>query len=353
MDQAGPDPQDLFKPGFGPSAMGYLAPARIDDEALSGWLVRIAHAHYLTLAQLRRETGLCWYRLDEGDLEHVQALSTMLGRPVEEAQRNLLRDRDDLPPSPADTWVVCPACLESDVADGGAPYIRKAWVDPLATFCLEHDLPLVHQDISDPFGKVFADTTGMVEFNAYQYIRDLEAKDILRLSAFEADRRRPDSRSKRRKIREVADIAAALVLPADRYFPHSVVDHLNTCYGRRAIIRRRRDFNPDVAWSYWARARLGLLRATLSLLERPRKPQRKGTGVHNYGQWLTKRSKQTETPGQALVDPLLFLAVALCPDDRRIVTERSAGWRPPIRRRWKDCATLVDRWEDQWRRPGR
>ena len=69
----------------------------------------------------------------------------------------------------------------------------------------------------------------MVEFNAYQYIRDLEVKDILRLSAFEADRRRPDSKSKRRKIREVADIAAALVLPADRYFPHSVVDHLNTC----------------------------------------------------------------------------------------------------------------------------
>jgi hypothetical protein len=137
--------------------MGYLAPARIHDEALSSWLVRIAHAHYLTLAQLQRLTGLCWYRLDEGDLKQVQTFSTMLGRQVEALRRNLLRNRDALPFSPASTWVVCPACLEDDAASGGTPYIRNAWVDPLATFCLDHDLPLVHQNTTDPFGKMFAE----------------------------------------------------------------------------------------------------------------------------------------------------------------------------------------------------
>lgn len=54
-----------------------------------------------------------------------------------------------------------------------------------------------------------------------------------------------------------------------------------------------------------------------------------------------------------LADPLLFLALELVPDHRQIVTERSAGWRSPIRTRWKDCVTLVDRWADRqsrWRR---
>jgi hypothetical protein len=127
---------------------------------------------------------------------------------------------------------------------------------------------------------VFAETTEMFEFNAYQYIRDLEVKDILRLNALEADRRKPDTRSKRRKIREVADIAAALVLPSDRHYPKSVADSLNTDFGRRAIIDHRKSFSPDMVWRFHAPARLGLLRVTLSLLERPRKPQRKGTGVH-------------------------------------------------------------------------
>ena len=162
-----------------------------------------------------------------------------------------------------------------------------------------------------------------------------EVKDILRLNALEADRRKPDTRSKRRKIREVADIAAALVLPSDRHYPKSVADSLNTDFGRRAIIDHRKSFSPDMVWRFHAPARLGLLRVTLSLLERPRKPQRKGTGVHGYGLWLTKRSREIDPPGRALIDPLLFLALELVPDHRQIVTERSAGWRSPIRTRWK------------------
>lgn len=305
-------------------------------------MIRIAHAHYLTLEELLKLTGLCWYRLDEGSPDQVEVLSRMLGAPVDAARRNLRRDPEALPPSPAYSWVVCPHCFDGDVASKRTPYIRVAWSDPLATYCLEHNLPLMPQHQRDAFGKMFSEVADMFEVSSYQYVRDLDVYDMEALRVFALGARRPVTKSTERKIREVSDIAAALLLPADRYYPRSVIDRLNYQFGRRVTIRPCEDFEPDMAWAYWAPWRLALLRAALSLLERPRKPGRAGAGVHRYGRWLTKGSRGIRAPRQSLRDPLLFLAVTLSTEDRRILTDRSAAWRPPIRARWRDCLVLID-----------
>jgi len=322
--------------------MGYLAPQRFDDEALSGWLVRIAHAHYLALKELLNLSGLCWHRLEKGDPQHLRSLSTMLGTTVDAREGRLWRVRDARTRSPAYFWVVCPACLDGDVASHRAPYIRSRWSDPFATFCLEHNMPLTPQVTIDPFGKMFSEVTDMFDGSAYRYLHDLDAHDMTALSAFALDIGSSTSKSIAQKIREVSDIGAALMLPMRRAFPHSVVGKLNTRYGRRSILWRCTDFEPDTVWRYWAPGRLGLLRAALSLLEDPGAPRQGGEGLHDYGRRVAARRKNISAPGQSICDPLLFLTMALSPEHRRFVTERSVAWRPPMRVRWEDCVVLAD-----------
>lgn len=334
--------QKAIESGFGPGAMGYLAPQRFSDEALSGWLVRIAHAHYLTLEELLSLTSLCWYRLDRGDPQHLQSLSTMLGTTVGAPGLRLGRVRDARTQSPAWYWVVCPVCLNGDVANNRAPYIRSGWFDPFATYCVEHNMPLMPQIKRDPFGSMFGEVTDMFDGSAHQYLRDLDAHDMAALRTFALDVGGSVSKSTAQMIREVSDVAAALMLPVRRAFPYSVVHKLNTRSGRRSILWRGTDFEPNTIWSSWSPGRLGLLRAALSLLEPPGEPREEGGGLHDYGRRLTARRKRISAPGQSISDPLLFLPMALSPAHRTFVTERSVAWRPPMRVRWQDCLALTE-----------
>lgn len=306
--------QQVFEPGFGPGAMGYLAPPRFRDEALSAWLVRIAHAHYLTLEELLNLTGLCWHRLEKGDPQHLRSLSTMLGTTVDTPKRRLWRVRNPRRESPAYYWVACPICLDGDVAHNRVPYIRSGWSDPFATYCVEHDMPLTPQATQDPFGQMFCETTDMFDGRVYRYLKDLDEHDMAALHAFTLNVSGATRKSTGQLTREVCDVGAALTLPVWRGFPYSVVHYLNTCSGRRSILSHSTDFEPDTVWRSGAPGRLGLLRAALSLLECPARLREEGASIS---------------------DPLLFLTKALSPEHLRLVTERSVAWRPPTRMRWE------------------
>jgi len=322
--------------------MGYLAPPRFSDEAISGWLVRIAHAHYLTLQELLSLTGLCWHRLERGNPQHLRWLSTMLGMEVKTTARRLGRVREARSKSPAFYWVACPICLDDDVANNRTPYIRSGWSDPFATFCVEHDMPLMPQIAGDAFGSMFGEATDMFDGRTYKYLQDLNAYDIAALHAFALDIAAPVSASTAKRIREVSDVGAALMLPTQRGFPYSVVHELNTRHGRRSILWRGADFEPDTIWRLRTPGRLGLLRAALSLLQPPAATSEEGAELHIHEQRLTARSRRISAPGRSVSDPLLFLAVALSPEHRRCVTDRSVGWRPATRVRWEDCLALIE-----------
>lgn len=334
--------QEVLEAGFGPGAMGYLAPPRFNDEAISGWLVRIAHAHYLTLRELLSLTSLCWHRLDKGDPRHLRSLSTMLGMAVNAPGQRVARVRDARLASPAYYWVVCPVCLDGDVANDCAPYIRSGWSDPFATYCVEHDMPLVPQIAGDAFGSMFGEVTDMFDGRAYKYLQDLDAYDIAALHAFALDIATPVSAFTAKRIRELSDVGAALMLPTQRGFPYSVLHELNTRHGRRPILWCGADFDPDTIWRYQTPGRLGLLRAALSLLEPPAATREEGAELHNHEQRLTARSRRISAPGRSVSDPLLFLAVALSPEHRRCVTDRSVAWTPATRVRWEDCLVLIE-----------
>ncbi len=317
-----------------------MAPARYADEALSAWLVRIAHAHYLTLDEFLRLSRLCPSSLDQGDPGHIAALATMIGTTVE-------RPMAIFPPRPATsrlaadaTWLTCPFCLEQDAESGRSPYIRQAWVHPLATYCLDHEAPLSFQWEGDWFGKIFRYQLEMFRVSPSRYLDSLTVHEVLRFRALALRLRRPATKSTHRKIQEICDVVAVLALPSRRGF-NSVIDSLNLWRRGRQQGNRRPQFDPELVWSLEGPVRLGFLCAALSLLARPAR-RVAGRVRHGFGSRRFRRSK-ADSAGRAAIDPLIVLADALSAETRAILTARSAGWRSPIRARWAMAESLVSR----------
>jgi hypothetical protein len=129
--------------------LSVLAPPIQPDEALSSWLVRVADAHLITVAELERDLGGPVAGLDRGDPTLLPRLAAITRVSIETLRRVPLTDLIAHPmrpgPRPPACWAICVRCLHEDVGQGRAPYVRRTWTHPLAVFCAEHGVPLAPQ----------------------------------------------------------------------------------------------------------------------------------------------------------------------------------------------------------------
>lgn len=143
---------------------GALLPVHLqpkDDELLSSWIIRLAHAHGIKVqtmsAMLFGQNTNIWNRdLDQlAPLEDLKILSTVSGAPFDRIEQTTLRSLEGTlfehhTPNGMCRWIIpigifhrsrrrpglmfCPKCLQDD----SEPFFRRTWRLAFATLCTKH-----------------------------------------------------------------------------------------------------------------------------------------------------------------------------------------------------------------------
>jgi len=318
-----------------------------EGEALSSWLARIARAHLLDIDHVADEIGCRVQSVDHAPTDQlIGRIAQRIGASTDVvlAASHPLITPTVVPGHGDFDWRVCSGCLTLDTEQGRALHVRRAWLHPLSTVCLEH-----HSALTIPTAEEWGQlTTDEVTPPRQDHgLRDLarEPLDSLLRAARLVEAGPPSSRETQVLAREVSDLVDALGV------------QINYALGRGAILtlfeepRRGRHIRPlaldlpdgllsvlDVA------DRLLFVRAALAL-RWPSEGYQQERAV--LGDWFKRVMMATVPVGRRRVigdhptDPLCLLAVALPVQPFHRLCQRAGGWSEDLQRRWASAEQLA------------
>lgn len=326
------------------------------QEALSSWLVRVADAHLITVAELERELGGPVTGLDRGDPALLPRLAAMTRMPSAVLARVPLADLIAHPirpgPRPPACWAVCARCLQRDKDQGRAPHIRRSWTHPLAVFCAEHGLPLTPHGHSSI--KIASELTlfGVGYFESEPRDALLETADfdvtamVQRVHGtldVDAGARRLEHRLRLRwAVRDVVD-----ALAANRREPGG--GSLASFFERRLFGRKSLQGSNQLQLDWLAdvdaATRLLYVRLALMVLAEPPDPAEEAQEPLGRS-WLLEQYRHSRVKGwqsvfaHAIRDPLFLVATELPRNMVLEMSERTKAWPADLRRRWTYAAAV-------------
>jgi hypothetical protein len=330
--------------------LSVLTPPMQPAEALSSWLVRIADAHLITVAELERDLGGPVAGLDRGDPTLLPRLAAMTRVPLAVLARVPLADLIAHPmrpgPRPPACWAICARCLQRDIDQGRAPYVRRAWTHPLAVFCAEHGIALAphgHSPIKIASELTFFDADSieseprdaMLETASFDAIAMVQR--VWRALGADTGARRLEHRLRLRwAVRDVVD-----ALATNRREPRggSLASLFERPLFDRKSLQGSNQLQLDWLADVDAATRLLYVRLALMVLAEPPDPAEEA--LEPLGRsWLLNQYQHSRIRGwqsvftHAIRD-LFFLLVTELP--RTVVlelSERTRAWPADLRRRW-------------------
>ena len=133
-----------------------IRPARLNDESLASWLVRIARIYEIDVLEMLSQWGVLPVIGYNTHCSKMQSLDNLLSsiepRTLQHPLHLSDEDLIDLAYSKND-WIlraarhypVCALCWRDDVLNGHTPYLRKEWMQAWRVFCSIHSEPLESQ----------------------------------------------------------------------------------------------------------------------------------------------------------------------------------------------------------------
>lgn len=320
---------------------------REEGEALSSWLARIARAHLLDLDHVADEIG-CRVQL----VDHAPSQETL----VQIARRTALNvdqvkgavhpllTSSDAPLRGELDWRVCGACLDDDIVEGRAMHVRTAWLHPLSTICLKHQVPLLIPTEAQAGAMLPVEVAGPREDRALACVRN-EPLESLRMVTERVHPSRATSPDTVVLLREIRDLTDALSV------------QMNYALGKGAALalfeqpRRNRHITPlaltlpdGLLTGLDPADRLLFIRAAIAL-RLPTAGYRQEREV--LGDWFTRVVAAVVPKGRRRViadvgmDPLGLLAVALPPQPFHQLRLRADKWSDDFRARWASAEQLA------------
>lgn len=255
-------------------------------------------------------------------------------------------------PRPPACWAICVRCLHEDVGRGRAPYVRRTWTHPLATFCREHCAPLLpHGHSSIKIASELAlSATGPVRNEAYDSA--LEAADfdavamikrVWQLLDPDSDESRVENRLRLRWA--VRDVVDALAANRRDLRDGPLASLLERPLFDRKSLQGSNQLQLDWLSDVDAATRLLYVRLALLVLAEPEDPTEEAKEPLGRS-WLLNQYRHSRVKGwqsvftHAIRDPLFLLATEL---PRAIVLElgeRTKAWPADLRRRWTYAAAV-------------
>jgi hypothetical protein len=331
-----------------------LAPQLLPGEALSSWLVRLADAHMITVAELQAAIDCPLTAFERGNLGGFDRTAAMTGLPALASDAIAPQDLLACPipsglPPPA-SWAVCPRCLQADLEAGRAPHARLIWQHPMATHCDVHRSPLVPHGNS-PI-KIASALTLWGEGEAPAESADA----LLEVATFDD----PATLARVRKYLvgrtggelpglrlAVQDVVAALTVRLNGY---NYSGSLMSLFEGPIFDRRSAPGALQIEREWWARVdaatRLLYVRVALFILSEPQDPATSGRKSPLGPNWLQSRYRHHKGAGwqamfaHAAHDPLVLLATELPGKMVLQLGEMSLAWPEDLRRRWTYAAAV-------------
>lgn len=173
-----------------------LAPTPYDDEAMSSWIARTALRYGARPTELLDYVGLGSIDVDDRlEPPHIMRLAEVTGAhlrqltAIDERQRSCIRKPRDLVRTDPETGLrgtICPACIETDVAEGRDQYVRAEWLSVWRISCPAHrcqlrDFELIEMDDGVAAGRstrwvsCFENAVRPVRSRSYRPIRNPSA----------------------------------------------------------------------------------------------------------------------------------------------------------------------------------
>jgi hypothetical protein len=247
------------------------APTPQPGEAPSSWVARIAHAHHMLVDELVEIHSCTLAALDRG--QAPDAWSQIVNRArianapafsevfLRLANLGLFKG-----PAPrwglADWWCYCPKCIQADLQAGRPPFVRSAWLDPLAFACLDHEMLLK----AWPHDVERLQPDGATQFE----LRSLGGGDGTWLTTGQIEiatsLRTIENPGWTQLVHCVLALAGGLALRSGRNHDGPAILKLLTPADRTSSVKGAKDFRAETAGEVDAAARLELLALAASLV---------------------------------------------------------------------------------------
>jgi hypothetical protein len=247
------------------------APSPQPGEAPSSWVARIAHAHHMLVDELVEAHACTLAALDRGQAQ--DAWSQIVSRtPTRDAPAfsevflklaNLGLFKEPAPRwGLADWWCYCPTCIQGDLQAGRPPFIRSAWLHPIAFACVEHEIRLK----AWPHGLERLAPNGAAKFE----LTSLGDIDAAWLTAGQLEiaksLRTVEDPGWAQLVHCVLALAACLAIRSGRNHDGPAILKLLTPADRTSSVKGAKDFRAETACEVDAAARLDLMALAASLV---------------------------------------------------------------------------------------
>ena len=324
----------------------------LPDEALSSWLMRIGAEHGLTLEELAAEIGANPHTLDCGATpEHFERVALRTRVPAD-----LLATMTHPGLSPArsvagvpEAWAACRDCLEEDAVRGAPFNIRRAWTHPLSGICHRHQAPLlpVGQLDVDLVGKAAMGEAGEIWLGVDSALEHVaaEEREVLVEAAHLVDcPGQGGGEPLAVRYREVADIVDALSVRMNVWMgPGPLLGAFEMFWRKRSVRGGNVEAPRGILAGLEAAERLRFLRVALRILGPVDGRPFSDAGINA---WLADCLHLQ--PGWAVrprreLDPLAVVGLGLPIRSFHDLSQRSHGWSPAVRRRWRLAGALRPR----------
>ncbi|WP_410213196.1 TniQ family protein [Phenylobacterium sp.] len=327
----------------------------VPGEALSSWLVRIAHRQLLSLHEVGWEIGVELHEPDRNpDRAALAGITARTGRSIAELEA-MVHPAFLKAAAPAGlpvplAWAVCRSCLQEDVAMERPPHVRVNWTHPLATCCPTHREPLVPHGqagvdlVGDPTNEGWTRASEPLDLN----IARMQPEELRLGEAAAAliESRSPAAQDLLRVwTLEVLDVVDALCT------------QMNICMGRGPLMSglemrwgqvSTRGGSPELrtaaAYEISTAARLSHVRAAMRILGAPGCPP---TPDPALTQWVEECARLSVPKARqralkyASLDPLVLVALALPVTSFHLMGARAEHWSPHGEARWRAAATVA------------
>lgn len=332
-----------------------LSRPRIDplpDEALSSWLVRIGAEHCLTPLELAAEIGANPHALDYGaTLEHLERVALRTRVPVD-----LLATmtHPGVPPARSvagvpEVWAACRDCLEEDAVRGAPFNIRRAWTHPLSGICDRHQAPLlpVGQLDVDLVGKAAMGEAGEIRLGVDSTLEHLttEEREVLgEVSRLVDWPGQGGGEPLSVRYREVADLVDALSVRMNVWMgPGPILGAFEMFWRGRSVRGGNVEAPRGILPGLEAAERLRFLRVALWILGPVNGRPFFHAGINAWlADCLHLQPLWAVGPLREF-DPLAVVALGLPIRSFHDLSQRSHGWSPAVRRRWRLAGALRPR----------